>query len=118
MEAAVIGMFGTGAIASSAAIVATAINRFRKVAAGGFALAGGIVPWLFFAAWSKWIPSSTALYTLSIFGSGPLFLVAFFLYGLGERTSKRGVAAAASLVGMFAGIGFSAFLSNLLSRME
>jgi hypothetical protein len=44
------------------------------------------VPWLFFAMWHNWIPSSTLLSTISIFGSGPLFLVAFFLYGLGERT--------------------------------
>ena len=118
MELAAIAILGTGGIASAAAIVAAAINRFRKVAAGSFALAAGIVPWLFFAMWHNWIPSSTVLSTISIFGSGPLFLFAFFLYGLGERTPMRGVAAGASLVGMFAGIGFSAFLAGQLARME
>jgi hypothetical protein len=49
---------------------------------------------------------------------GPLFLVAFFLYGIGQGTPRRGVSAGASLVGMFAGGGFSIILFGLLSRME
>lgn len=118
MDLAAFAILGTGIVASTAGIVATVINRFRKVAAGFFALAGGIAPWLFFAIWHDWIPSSTGLSAISIFGSGPLFLVAFFLYGLGERTPMRGVAAGVSLVGIFAGIGFSAFLSGQLARME
>ena len=118
MELAPIAIFGTGAIATAAAIVAAVIDRLRKVAAGCFALAGGVVPWLFFALWYNWLPSSMLLSIISIFGSGPLFLIAFFLYGLGVPTPKRGVAAGATLVGLFAGIGFSAFLAGQLARME
>ena len=118
MELAALAILGTGVIASTAAIVASTINRFRKVAAGSFALAGGVVPWLFLAMLQEWIPNFTVLWPIGIFGSGPLFLVAFFLYGLGERTPMRGVAAGASLVGMFAGIGFSAFTFGGLARME
>lgn len=118
MDYSTLAILGTGGIASSAAIVAVAVDKFRKIAAGCFALSGGIVPWLFFLMWSDRLPSSTALSLISLFGSGPFFLVAFFLYGLGQRTPMRGVAAGASLVGMFAGIGFSAFLFGALSRME
>ena len=118
MELAALAILGTGGIASAAAIVAVAINRLRKVAAGIFALAGGIVPWLFLAMMKGWIPSSSLLSVVGIFGGGPLFLVAFFLYGLGERTPRRGFAAGASLVGMFAGIGFSVFVFGGLARME
>ena len=118
MELAALAILVTGGIASAAAIVADAINRLRKVAAGIFALAGGVVPWLFLAMLHEWIPSSTLLSVIGIFGSGPLFLVAFFLYGMGEATPRRGVAAGASLVGMFAGIGYSAFVFGGLARME
>ena len=118
MELAAFAILGTGVVASTAGIAATVINRFLKVAAGCFALAGGAAPWLFFAAWHNWVPSSTLLSTVGIFGSGPMFLISFFLYGMGERTPRRGIAAGASLAGMFAGIGFNAFLSGQLAQME
>jgi len=140
MDLDALAFFGTEVVASAAGIVAAAINRLRKVAAGTFALAGGLVPWLVPATlhgWipssgllsvigpigsdpllHSWIPSADLLLRLGQFGSGPLFLVAFFLYVLGERTPRRGFAAGASLVGMFAGIGVSAFVSRAIARME
>ena len=114
----VIALFGTGVLASSAAIVAVAIDKFRKIVAGSFALAGGMVPPLSFALWHDWIPESNILWAISIFGSGPLLLIAFFLYEFSKCMPSRGVAASASLVGTMAGMGFSAFLYSLLSRME
>ena len=117
MEAATIAIFGTATAASSAAVVAAVTDRFRKVVATTFALVAGLAPWVFFPAWQNY-RTSTALLMFSMFGSGPLFLVAFFLFGVGQRTPRRGVAAGASLVGMFAGGGFSIVLFGLLSRME
>lgn len=146
MDVAVIAVFGTAAIGSSAAIVAAAADRFRKVVASSVALIAGLAPWVFLLALQGYIPDSKALsvfvqrYILNsdalsvflqryisnsnalalfgLFGSGPLFLVAFFLYCIGQRTPRRGVAAGASLIGMFAGGGFSIILSGLLSHME
>lgn len=111
-------VLATAAIASGAAIYAIASNRFRKGIACIIALAAGIAPWLFFAMWNEWLPGSTPLSVISIFGSGPLFLIAFFLYGIGEGTGKLSNAARACLVGMCAGFGYSLFLSGLLSKME
>ncbi len=117
MEAAVILIYATAAAASSAAIVSATYDRFHKAAATILALVAGLLPWLFFLMWHNHLPSSTILSAVSLFGSGPLFLVAFFLYGLGARTPRREIAAGASLIGMFAGGGFSVVLCDLLSRM-
>ena len=117
MDAAVIIIYATAAVASSSAVVSVAYDRFKKVTATSVALVAGLIPWLFFLMWQNYLPSSTALSVIGIFGSGPLFLVAFFLYGCGQRTSRHAIAAGACLVGMFAGAGFSIFLCDLLSRM-
>jgi hypothetical protein len=118
MDSATIMIYGSGGVASASAMVALAAGGFTKPAAAVFAVAGGVVPWLFIAMWSNQIPSSTLGSAVSLFGSGPLFLLAFFLYGIGAPARGRGIAAAASLVGMFAGFGFSLFLSGRLARME
>jgi hypothetical protein len=117
MDAAVIIIYATAGAASTAAAVSAAFDRFNKVMATTIALIAGLIPWLFFLMWHKHIPSSTTLSVISLFGSGPLFLVAFFLYGFGRRTSHQSSAAGASLIGMFAGGGFSIALYSLLSRM-
>ena len=118
METTAIVIFGAGTVASCAAIVAAANDRFHKVAASSAALVAGILPWLFFLMWHRYLPSSNPLAVISIFGSGPMFLGAFFLYGVGQITPSRSIAAGAALIGMFAGGGFSIALSSLLSRME
>ena len=101
-------IYATAGIASTAAICASALNRFRNVPAGSFALAGGIVPWIIIAMLYHW-PNAAALF-LGLVIIGPLFLVAFVFYSYEEPTAMRNVAAAVTIVGMSAGITFSIFL--------
>lgn len=117
MDAAVIIIYATAVAASSAAVLSAVYDRFRKAAATSTAFVAGLIPWLFLLVWHGQIPSSTALSVISLFSSGPLFLVAFFLYGFGRRTSHQAKSARASLFGMFAGGAFSIVLCDLLSRM-
>ena len=109
-----------GIITSAAAIVAAVSDRFRKGVPTCLAVVAGILPWFCVAMVQGWIQTwgLDVFWAIAIFGSAPLFLVAFFLFGVGKRTPRRGVAAGASLVGMFAGIGFSMFLAALLGQGE
>jgi hypothetical protein len=118
MELAAVALYGTAAVASAAAIVAMAIDRFCKIVADLVALVAGAAPWMFFLAWHHYIPGSNAVWTLGTFGSCPLFLLAFFLYGVGKHAKRQAIAAGASLVGVFAGLGFNTTLIGILSRME
>lgn len=118
MDFSTVMIFGAAGISTIAAVVAVSSNRFSKRSAGIVSLAAGAVPWLFFAMWQNYIASSTWLSVVSIFGCAPLFLVSFFLYGTGDPTRMRGIAAGACIAGMFSGLGFSIVLANQLARME
>lgn len=116
MDAYGIILHAAAAVVSSAALTAAIANRFRKVFAGGVALAAGICPWLMIAGFHGSLRGEL-WFALGMFGAPPLYCVAFFLYGIGPGTLRRGVAAGAALIGMFAAIGNTLFLFHLFSKM-
>lgn len=110
-----------------AALVAILADQFRRIWAGGFAIAGAAMPLLLWFIWARprwfnWISSIPGGDALSgfclIYGSGCFFLVAIFLYRRIESNSRRHVAQIAAAVGMILGFSHSALLYGLLSRME
>ena len=118
MDISYLAVVGTGIVITGASVVAVSVDRFQRIAASIFALSAGIPPWLFYFLWKQHFLRGQAISVFAMFGSGPLFLIAFFLYGRGNRERALSPQASAALVGMFAGIGFSLFLIDLLSRME
>ena len=111
-------VFACGGIASGAALVALAADGFRKPAAAFTALAAGIAPWMFFATWNIWLPTSNLLIWIGIAGSVPLFLLAAILYRCGATTPNQDVAIGSCVTGLIAGLAHGLFLANLLARME
>jgi hypothetical protein len=107
-------------LVSAAGVVAVVIDRFRKGLAGMVVLAAAVCPWLMVCGLSTHWGWLRAPWTeaLGLFGAPVLFVIAFFLFGLGKITPRRGLAAAASLAGMFIGLGNTLLWFHLLSRME
>jgi|GEM_PF-3498267 len=109
----------TAAITTGAGMTAVVVNHFRKVPAGVVALMASVCPWLmiggFFTNWS-WQRSQWAG-VFGLFGAPLLFVIAFFLYGLGKVTPKRDFAAGMALIGMFVALGNTLSWFHLLSRM-
>lgn len=113
-------LYATAAIVTGAGVTAVVVNRFCKVLAGSVTLMAGVCPWLmiggFFTNWS-WLRSQQWAGVFGLFGAPLLFVIAFFLYGLGKVTPRRGFAAGASLIGMFAALGNTLLWFHLLSKM-
>ncbi len=118
MNYSVVAIFVTGIIVTGSSIFAVTMDRFRNKWAGVFSLTGGLMPLLFLATWKQWIPPFTALSTVGLLASGPLLVAAFLLYGKDAKKASQSRVDGVLLIGMFAGIGFSLFLIDLLSRME
>lgn len=108
MEPFLIKVYTSAGIALIAAICATAINRFRDVPAGCFALAGGAMPWVIIAMLYCW-PNHTAI-QLGLPCSVSLFLFALLFYSSEEPGATRNIAIAVAIVGMCAGMAFGGFL--------
>ena len=113
MESYLVKIYATAGMASVAAICAAVINRFRNVPAGSFAVAGGVIPWLIIATLFFFHSGSRlpVLTILGLFSVGPLFLLAFVFYSFEESSVSRNIAAAASVVGMIAGVSSSVILA-------
>lgn len=112
MEPYLVKICAAAVIASIAAICASAVNRFRNVPAGSFAVAGGVIPWLIIATLFLFHSGSRlpALTILGLFSIGPLFLLALLVYSSEESSVSRNLSVAASGVGVVAGIAFAVIL--------
>ena len=110
----------SAAIVSIAGVTAVVVNRFRKSLAGALVVMAAICPWLmingFYMNWS-WLQGEW-VGILGLFGASPLFLIAFFLYGVGIAAPRRGFSAGASLIGMFVALGNTLLWFQLFSKME
>ena len=71
------------------------------------------MPWLIIAMLRHW-PNFTSLRFLCLVSVGPLFCVAYFFYSLDEPTLMRGITSAVIIIGLFAGVAFSAWLGCAL----
>lgn len=120
-------LYPIDAVLIVAAVVAILADRFQKIWASRFAIAGAAMPLLFRLLWARpnwfdWISSipggGALLWFCLIYGSGFLFLSAIFLYRRTQPDSRRYVAQVAAAVGMILGFSHSALLYGLLSRME
>jgi hypothetical protein len=110
MDPFLIKIFTTAGIASTAAICAMAIDRFRNVPAGCFALAGAVVPWLVIAILFRWSHFNSVT-LVAFFCIVPLFLLAFLCYSFEEPSTTRNIAAAATVGGGVSAIIFCAFIA-------
>ena len=90
MDSTLIKILAAGGVASTAAISASAIDKFRNVPAGICALLGAVLPWLLFAMLCRWPTSSLALVGLALVAS--FFLFALFFYSVEEASPTRTIA--------------------------
>src|SRR4051794_37578367 len=99
MEPLLVKIYATAGIASAAAICAPAIDKFRNVPAGIFALGGGIVPWLVIAMVFQ-RSRFTGFPLTPPLCIGPLFVLSFLFYSFVESSATRNTAAAITVVGL------------------
>ena len=89
MDLTYLAVLGTGFVVTGASVVAILADRFQKAEASLFAFIAGVPPLLFYLMWNNHVHAPGQAFTLfAMFGSGPLFLIAFFLYGLGNQAKK------------------------------
>lgn len=117
MDGEALMVYASALAVSVAGLSAVVFNRFHRVLAGVVVLAASACPWLFILALNGRLRGDL-LALLGMYGSPPLFCIAFFLYGAGKKTARRGIAATAALIGMFLAIGYTLLLVHLLSHME
>ena len=105
-------------MASGAALWAVLADRFEDRLAGLAALTAGALPWLMVGMLSNWLPQVKSLEAAGLFGSGPLFLLAFFRYRFGPRDPRWQWAEGATVVGMLAALGFFMAWARAMSLGE
>ncbi len=108
-------IYVTAATATIAAVVAVSMDRCERFLASSLALVAGLLPWI--AIWGLNQGINTTLFFIGLFGSAPLFLIAFFLYGTKGPGARQVSAAIAAILGMFLGVMFSFTVIGCISQM-
>ena len=110
MDSALIKLLTAAGVASTAAVSAIAINKFRNVPAGSCALLGAVLPWLLYAIASRWsISGSVALLGLTLLVSSFLFALVF--YSAEEASITRTIAIGAITVAVCVSIYLCTFIA-------
>lgn len=109
-----VAVFISSGLCTVFAVFAVALDNFRHGAAGGVALAAGLMPWIVLGMVGGWIPGLA----IFIYLTSPLFLVSLLVYCFDGRPPGARAAAACAVPGMLAGIAFSFCLYRFLLLRE